>query len=128
MELEWKIEIKKDKKGEEHLYLDLIGVGKYPITDIGKDENGNAMIMFPCLYLPKSIKNECGKYSEAYRQIIEEMSDYGRVEFAEDEEWDKLCGCRRLVPGSTDERIDGEMAFVYNKEESKAWFARGYRK
>jgi hypothetical protein len=127
MKLEWRIETKTSKKGDEYLYLVLEGIGRYPITNVGKDGDGNEMIMFPCLYLPKSMKDKWGEDAEAYRQIVERMSDYGRVEFAEDGEWDKLWGDRRLLPKSADERIDGEMAFVYNKEESKAWLARAYK-
>ena len=126
MKLEWKIEKKTTKKGDEYLYLVLYGIGRYPITNIGKDENGNIMIMFPCLYLPNKRKKEWGEDAEGIRQFIEKMSDYGRVEFAEDEEWNKLWGDRRLLPKSTEERIDGEMAFVYDKANSKAWLARGY--
>ena len=126
MKLEWKIEKKTTKKGDEYLYLVLYGIGRYPITNVGKDENGNTMIMFPCLYLPNSMKEELGEDAEAYRQIIEKGSDYGRVEYAEEDEWNKLWGDRRLLPKSTKERIDGEMAFVYDKANSKAWLARGY--
>lgn len=128
MEIEFQIEKKTSKNGNYSYYLILYGIGKYPITGIDTDEKGRVMIKFPCLYIPSKFKKGLGKNAEGYRQMVEHGSDYGRVEFADEEEWDKLWGNRRLLPKSVEERIDGEMAFVWDKEHSSAWLSRCHRK
>ena len=129
MELQFSIEKKESQKGNSVHYLHLHGIGKYPINSIDVDEKGMIMIKFPCLYIPNEMKKNLGSLAEGYRATVEHMADYGRVEFAEEGEWGKLFGSRRLLPTNrVEERIDGEMAFVWDREKGTAYMAKGYDK
>ena len=117
--LDWRT----SKKGDRYYYITIEGYPRYPISYVDKDEEGNTLIFFPCLYIMKdefeSIFGE--KDAEGFRQLIECGADYGRVELVEDKEvWNKLCGSRRLLNDTAYERIDGEMVLIWNKEKSEA--------
>lgn len=121
---------KTTKKGDRYYYLEIDGFPKYPISRFDEREDGTALIFFPCLYILKedivkmlegtAMKDDI----EGMRAFIERGADYGRVELVEKkEDWDRLLGNRRFLPDSSDERIDGEMVLILDKEKNEAHLA-----
>lgn len=124
----WRIETKTNKNNEESYFLSIDGIGKYPITDICKDNDGKILIKFPCTYLQNEMKEKFKDHAEGMRQVIEKLSKFGRVEYADDDEWDLLAGDRMLIDGTKYEMIVGEMAIICDMEKNISYFGRGHRK
>ena len=124
----WKIETKANKKNEESYFLSIEGIGKYPIIDICENNDGNIMIKFPCTYLQNEMKEKFRDNAEGMRQVIEKLSKFSRVEYADNDEWDLLAGDRQLIDNTKYEMIVGEMVIMCDMERNISYFARGHRK
>ena len=128
-EISWQIDVKPTKKGDDKYYIHIDEIGRYEIIDYDVDENGIIYFWFPCLYIPKSFIDTI-KYKDGYCDIIEKLSDFGKIEIIEDDKINKLSGNHRIFNNeinTVSERVDGVMAFAFNQNDNTCFFVYGVK-